>query len=317
MVMIVKFDNEGLDQFSRSLFSSVVKRLDGKDDDNLIMAIGTTGTGKSSLMSWAYEYYMKGVNEFYDTDLVMDVDKVGLNDQDHAKALKKAKDDSFDKFCAHDEANISRRDHAKTYNKDIMKLYFQIRGLRMFHWWNNPSINIIDKEFIETRLKGLIFIYTKSVKKPRLFYYFTKKQLLDIYEKHKKLSHKILLDAGSKNAFYRGWFKKYPSNAFWNGYMLKKDSKMSGAVEEFFAKYGNSDVEVYKYNQVAEKLRVTRRTIEKNIKKGFEAGRLVPDEHFIYNGSGVKLLNDNGVEVLRDILMENNDRSYLHKKATS
>lgn len=194
------------------------------DDDFLLFCTGPKGTGKSSLCLHFYEAFdPEGC----------DVRYIGLNKSDHAAALKLAKEKKEKRFCGYDEASINKRGHGTKYNRDLINLMFEIRGLNIFHFWSYPSVDIIDKPFIEEIIKGLIYINDKSQDRPRLYYFFTKKALLEIWEKEKKLTHNILDKYKKKKAYYRGWFRPYKGK-MWESYQELKKQKMFSAVEQFW-----------------------------------------------------------------------------------
>ena len=198
---VIKLDRTRKTDFALEKIAKKVKKtIKKKNDDHLLMIAGTTGTGKTTL-SFHYLKYFLGEEP--------EIKYIGLNEKDYATALSAAKAKKEDRYCVYDEANVSKRDHAKTYNKDLIKMFFSIRGLNMLHIWSNPSVDMIDKPFIEERIKGLILITNKS--SPRNYLYFTKKSLIKIFTKHKKLTHDVL----KKNkdlAWYKGFFFDYEGN---------------------------------------------------------------------------------------------------------
>ena len=218
----------GFDSVFLRIIDDTYGKLNVGEDDFLLLCCGTPGTGKSMLMLHALDHYLKEKGS---------MDYVGLDKEDFAKALRNTKDQPLPRFCANDEANISKRDSLAKYNKELIDLYLSIRGLRIFHWWNNPSLDILDKHFIEERIKGVIFIATKETKRPRVYYYFRKKDLLKMWEKYGNLKLNLLKKVKKQYAYYKGWFKDYngPLKA---AYMLKKNKRMDVKVDGFFDKYG-------------------------------------------------------------------------------
>lgn len=204
-----------------------------KDDDFLILCAGDTGTGKSMLMMHALDFFMKDHKS---------VDYVGLTKGSFASGFKKVQDVPIGfKFLGNDEANISKREALSKYNKDLLDLYYSCRGLNIFHWWNNPSVDIIDKPFIKDRVKGFILITTKDKHRPRIYYYFTKNALVKIYEKYKNLDIKTIKKVRGKYALYKGWFKDYQGDLRMD-YLNKKNPRMIEKVDDFFGKYGDKPV---------------------------------------------------------------------------
>lgn len=287
MIRALYDKNREFDAVLERMVGVIGSSLDDKDDDALIFCTGTTGTGKSSLMLHAYEAFdPDGCN----------IDQIGLNEKDHAVALKSAKDKDSLRFCGYDEANVSKRDHAKTYNKDLIKLYFQIRGLQIFHWWNNPSVDMIDKPFIQERMKGLIFIFTKDTKRPRLYYYFTKSQLLELWAKHSKLTHRILKSNANKYSLYRGWFRAYKGK-LWQPYLEKKEDKMEFAVDDFFEKYGK---ETLTKADAARKLDYNTDYFYTKFKKLVEGKDLLEGIHYIKTATKERITKE-GIQRLKEL----------------
>ena len=124
------------------MISAAVKRI-SKDDDFLLMCVGETGSGKSVLTLHGYE--------LVDPENCS-IDFISFCPEDHAKGMKDLMQKKEGvRFIANDEANIQKRNSSTKYNKDLIDLYFSIRGLNFFHWWNNPSLDIIDKVFIREK----------------------------------------------------------------------------------------------------------------------------------------------------------------------
>ena len=146
-MIVAPYDaNRKYDIIFENIINDISQALLEKEDDFLLLCCGSPGTGKSRLMLWGLELCLReNANVKY----------LGLNRADFADSLNNAKKSVLPRFCSNDEANISKRDSNSTYNKDVIDLYFSIRGLQIFHWWNNPSLDIIDKKFIEDIKKDL------------------------------------------------------------------------------------------------------------------------------------------------------------------
>lgn len=255
------------------IIESIVKKgitsiLADKDDDFLMIAVGSTGTGKSMLMLHLFE--------LFDSENC-GVDYIGLDRGDFANALYKAKNKPNLRFCGNDEANISKRDSLTKYNKDTIDLYYSIRGLNIFHWWSNPSLDIIDKEFIEERIKGVIYIFTKSINKPRLYYHFTKKSLLKIWDKEKNLRLRTLKKYAKTAAYHRGWFRNYSGKLF-GPYDKMKTARMGDKVDLFRDTYGTVD-NYYTPTQLADKLGVHYQTLKRYKNLILEKNLLTDEEY--------------------------------------
>lgn len=274
-----------------------------KDDDGFLVACGDTGTGKTSLMFHAYELYdPEGAT----------VDQVALTRKDFAGSLKTAKHQPKGRrFCGNDEANVNKRDSLTKFNKAVVDLYFSIRGLGILHWWNNPSIEYLDKVFIEERIKGVFFIFTKDKKRPRLYYYFRKVDLLGLLEKAGDLKPRTLKKYAAKYAYYRGWFLPY-AGRLWADYLVKKQLRMEDKVESFFAEYGGDLVSRPEY---AQSKGVATDTVYGWEKKALEAG-LDPSQ-VVRNGGDRVYYTQEACRFMDDLQTTNKKRKRAFKMGTS
>lgn len=259
-----------------------------KDDDFLLFIFGDTGTGKSSLNLHIYEVF----------DNKASIEYVGINRSSHAISLQKAKNKKGKRFCSNDEADISRRNHSDQYNKDLLELYNQIRGLNILHTWCNPSADMIDRPFIKERIKGFIYIFTKDVNpKPRLYYYFTKKGMLKLFDKTKgDLSFQKVRKHSKEFAAWRGWFHDY-SGPLWEAYQNKKSEKMDVVVENFAARYGNEDF--VSMTMAGKIIGVTQTTVKKYGRDLINSKKLKEGIDYVEDGVGRYRFSSLGIQKLR------------------
>lgn len=244
----------------------IVRGLQQKDDDFLLMIVGTTGTGKSNLLMMIYDLYADM------TGTTPSISQIALNSEDFANAWGCVLTDQ-QKFVGFDEANVNRREWASQFNRDMMKLYWGNRGLKVFNGWCNPSLEWIDRPFIEERIKGVIFIHTKG-ERYRKYWYFTKKALLQMLEKYQNLKHHTLLKHGAKYALYEGWFTKYNGQLV-KDYALKKQDKMKDLVGEFVEKYNKG--ETLSMAAAGRKLGISNRSMTKYVAEAIEC-KLLDDD---------------------------------------
>jgi len=281
------------DIYFQRFIKTVKKRIEKNNDDFTLLVVGETGTGKSNIM-------LEGM-EIYNPDL--DMSFVGLDPNDHAASLKNAKDYKGSRFCAMDEANISKRDAVTKYNKRLISVFLAIRGLNIFHWWNNPSLDIIDKFFIQEKINAVMFIFTKG-SPLRYYYLFDKKAILNIYEKNKGKLTLRALTKYKELALYMGWFRKYEGNLL-PAYMEKKSARMDVKVNEFFDEF--ADDEKMTNIDVSKKLDLSRTGVYRRIKKFQENGDWIEGEDCLTTASKTYVL-PKGLEKL-DI------NNFLSKKA--
>lgn len=287
MILLPYDKNRKYDIGLSKVLHSVTNVLDNKDDDFLILCTGDTGTGKTTLMFHAYEEYAGIAN--------VSVEQVALTRQDFASALKYTTEHKLHRFVGYDEANISKRDALTKWNKAIIDLYYSIRGLKIFHWWNNPSLDMIDKPFIEERVKGVIFIFTKDVKRPRLYLYFTKNGILNLLEKHGNLKHRTLKKYGEKYAWYRGWFKAY-NGVLLESYKSKKQDRMEQKVDDFYKEFALDNNATL--HGIARSIGISENTAKKYYLLGVETKQLKEGEDFILNGMNKPRFTTKGRENL-------------------
>lgn len=264
------------------------------DDDWLMLCVGSVGTGKSRLMLSCYEYFdPEGC----------DISYVGINREDHAKALKKASDKPKRRFCGYDELNISRRNVNEEYARDLLQAFNEIRGKNMFHWWNNPTLQLIDRIFIQERIRGLVFIYTKEKNRPRRYFYFRRKELLRVYDDYKgNLSQDTLRKAGRKGyAWFQGWFRDYDGRML-DEYMSLKAQKMDDTIENFAEKWGSGAK--FTYAEAARKLGVSADTVKNKIMVFSRDGRLSDGRDYVRDGLGRYRLTKDGLNELISLMIE-------------
>lgn len=270
------------------IIKGISKTLIRKDDDYVMLYAGATGSGKSNLMLWGYELFdPEGCDHSF----------IGLDRQTHAVALKNAADKKQPRFCADDEANVSKRDAMTKYNRQRIDLYLAIRGLNIFHAWCNPSVEMLDKAFIEERIKGMVYVLTKDVDRPRVYYYFTKKGILKMLEDCGNLKQKTIKDNGEKYAYYKGWFRKYEGNLL-KPYLAKKEDRMSTKVTEFFEEYGEAWMNA---STIAKKLKVTPMTIKNRHDVLIKENLIFLDDHYRINETTQYIeWNEAGFDIIRD-----------------
>jgi len=223
MIKAAPYRKAQYDEWLERSINSVDDHITKKDDDFFFLIIGETGSGKSNLGLHIIEQYLKKDAS---------VDYIGLNKSSIAEAFKKATDKPRPRCVFLDEANVSKREALSKFNKEMIDLYAAIRGLNMLHLWCNPSLDMIDKPFIEERIKGIFYCCTKG-KTARYYYYFRTAEILQILNKYGNLKLPLIRKIRRKYAYYRGWFKKYDGFLL-DDYLNKKTVRMTEKVEEFF-----------------------------------------------------------------------------------
>src|SRR6056297_403636 len=292
-------DDGGIDPILRESFIPALKKhIKEKDDDYLLLAIGDTGTGKSTLFLHVLEKYL---GEKSSENLI------GLDKQQIADAFKRVSLMDHPRAWVCDEANFSKRDSMSKFNKDLIDLYMSVRGLNILHLWCNPSLEMIDKYFVEEKIKGIFFCPSK-IKGRRPYYYIEKKQLLQIIKKYKKISLDILSKVKKKYAKWKGWYCDY--NGFLKKrYLEKKNNRMVDKISKFHQIYGTSKWHTTTF--VADKLNVKTSTINKYIRLLTRQKKLEEGIHY-KKDKGRNYVHDDGFKIMQ----EHRERAY-RKKVTA
>lgn len=268
------------------------------EDDWLILIIGATGTGKSNLALHMMDLYLKEKGH---------IDLIGLNRESIALATKKAKDMPFPRMAVFDEANISKRDSLTKFNKDMIDLFLAVRGLQIFWVWCNPSLDYLDKQFINERIQGFYYIPQKT-KKARPYYYFPKKNIIRILEKHGHLKESLLHKMRKKYAYYRGWFKPYEGHLL-KEYLEKKEFRMDEKVEEFFANYGKGSSKDYLTKKsILDYLGCTSDTFKKYEKELIDNGMIIENENMIIHPTGKRSYKNTLLDDFEKIVVRNKSK---------
>jgi len=222
------------DQGLSKLTSHFAKTIEQGNDDALVIITGAVGTGKSNL----------GLHIISQYNHKPDIQQVALTRKQFAQAHenlnKQYRAQTPRRFIFYDEADLTSRNSMTEWNRDVLHLYNTNRILGGLHLWCNPSIEYLDKFFVQERIRGVFFVYTKDVNRPRKYYFFTKKAILEMLEANKKLTHGSLKKYAKKYAYYRGWFKEYKGPLL-QSYMTHKAESASEISSSFYEKYIQGD----------------------------------------------------------------------------
>lgn len=266
----------GFDPLLKKMIGDIGNHITNLDDDWLWVAFGDTGTGKSALMLHILQEYLGDRAE---------IGLVGFNRESTAEALHHCDKMDMPRGWINDEANISKRDSATKFNKSIIDLYFTIRGRQMLHLWCNPSLDMLDKVFIEERIKGVFFCPSKEPK-VRVYYYFRKRDILNIFEKYKSLKLPLIKKVCKKYAYIKGWYRKYDGRLF-TAYLRKKDERMSEKIQEFRDMWGEQAGGLTP-THVAESIGVVYGTVKNYIREMIKEGKLIKDKDYVESLTGKK-----------------------------
>lgn len=288
-MFVARYDPVGdRDKVTDEILPALVRRLrdsaSKNNDDVMIMAFGLTGSGKSTLMLHGYEAYTPYPS----------VEHIALNPTDFARVLNKLGERPVDRFAGFDEADVSRRAWMTSFNQDVIGVYFAIRGLGGFHWWNNPSIDYLDKQLVAERIKFVFFCWDKAGS-PRRYWCFSRQRFLALINKYGDAKVETVRKHGARFAEYEGWFKPY-RGALLRAYEELKDSRMEERLVDFAEKYGAG--RTHSVVQAAALVGVSDHTLKKALLQGAAEGRFVRAKHYVTKGSRY-LLTEEGVEALK------------------
>lgn len=292
--------NADYDEYFEKLIDVVEERRKN-DDDTLLFITGLTGSGKTNILFHAYERYDK-------KNISMDF--IGLKRENFADALKRAKNYKGKRFVGYDEGNVNKRDSLTKWNKSLIDLLFAIRGLKIFQIWCNPSVNMLDKELVREKINGLIFVATKSIDKPRIYYYFTKEQVLEMLDKYNNLSIDLLKDKGKQYCSYIGWFKKYKGNLY-NEYLKIKENRMESKIDEFHEQWGSKDgsMNYLTIGDIAEATKISTSTIRNRQPQLIKEGKLIEGQDFIISPAGHRLYKESAINIFIQEVKERADKT--------
>ena len=276
------------DDLLPKIIKSVKERIEGGEDDAIVVCFGTAGTGKTTLMFWSYVLYAENPM----------LSRIALTRKDFANALNTLTEPSPDRFVGYDEGNVSKREAMTKWNREIIDLYFSIRGKGALHWWNNPSLDYLERTFIEERVKFVIHCFSKSrtVRKYRLF---TKDSVLRMLQKEGDLKTWTDKKKGEKYAVYEGWFKAYKGD-LWKEYLAKKEDRMNEKITEFNSRWGVGAT--HTLTTAASLIGCTTETFKKAAGWGTTTGKLLEGQDYILKGNRI-VYTDKGVEKCREIVL--------------
>lgn len=275
-------------------------KLTKKDDDFILVIVGTTGTGKSNLGLWTYE---EVISPEFQT-----IAQVALTPSDMGKAIKNASETKRgERYAQYDEGKLNRREWQSEWSKELLSLYHDIRGENIFHTWCTAYPELLDQVFVKERVGALAFIYTKDDDRPRLFLLFTKNDLLRFIDQNKKISTDLLKKYGKSHASMQSWFTEY-KGALKATYLEKKEERMKESINKFYDRW--SAQESYTTKDVMQELGVKdKKTIAVWIP---EAGlELEKDYSILPNGSAKFFVS--GKEKLKSYLTERTMKRMINR----
>lgn len=285
---IAPLNNSPYDDHFRKVIS-IAQQSTESDDDCLLICAGDTGSGKTRLLLHAYELY---------AGTEADSNQIALSRHRFARALKNTYQ-LRKKFLGYDEANITSREAITRWNRELIDIYMNIRGLNIFHWWNNPSLQLLDKPFIEERVKGIFFITTKHRDKPRSYYFFTQAGFLRMLETHGNVKHNTIRRYGRRYATYMGWFRDYKGPLL-SIYQQQKIDHMKEKVSRFVLEFGGEETRTV--NHLSVEIGHSHTTVKKAIDYLINNKEFLENEHYHRTPSGRLRIHPEAKDLLQETL---------------
>jgi len=286
---IFPYTKEPYDNGLKMMLDNIKQHIETLNDDKQLLITGDPGSGKSSLGLQIQDYYQGELAS---------IRFWGFTRGSYAEALYQAAHAPKPRFCCFDEANVSKRDSLSQFNKDLITLFMSVRGANIFHIWNNPSVDILDKQFIRERIHAIILVRGKWNDRPRHYYYFKVENILKILEKYKKIDIKVLGKVRKKYAAYRGWFRNYNGKLL-PEYMKHKENRIMEVIDQFREKYANDTAELPTRAEAARKLGCSMDSIKRHAARLTAKGLLEEGKHYIMTAVGKQKFTEAGLELMK------------------
>jgi hypothetical protein len=241
-----------------------------QDDDCVILVAGQVDSGKSTLSHHIHTLWTMGAP---------DIENVALDKQSFAKSIHTSmtKDALSDRVCHYDEADVSKRDALTKFNKRVIHMYDAIRGKNGLHLWCNPSVEWIDKKFVQERVKCLIYTF----RKPRGKYLLIlRKKLYLMVQEYKSVNQHVIERYGKNCAAIHNnsFFKQYPNNAFLKSYKELKESRQDHILSLFRKDFFEGVDEPQTLSSVARMFKMSWPTLQKYADMSLREGVFTEDE---------------------------------------
>lgn len=220
------------DEYLPKVILAAREDIKENNDDRLFICVGPTGVGKSMLAFHILDNYTQG-----DVHL----DYLAASRESFAVAIKKLKD-KFEQGNKglplwFDEADSDNLEQNAKWNKRLFSLYMKIRFLNGFHIWCWPSLKAVDRRFVEERVNGIFFCYTKEQNKPRSYAFFPKQSILRMIDNKLPLNYYNLRKQKEKYAAWIGKYRDYTGKLKEEYLKIKHDGGFD-AVDDFFNDFG-------------------------------------------------------------------------------
>jgi len=278
---------EGLDAKAKAVLYVDKREVSLKDDDAFHIISGRTNSGKSNLGHHIHDLWTCGRPSMR---------RVSLDKQEFpTKSANALREVEIPLRVSHyDEANVSRRAAMGRFNKDLLTYYFSIRGKRGLHLWCNPSLEVLDRPFIEERVNGVWYVF----KKPKGKYMFIPREgLLKMLDDGHNLKQKTFEKVGFKYALIKnGRFDKYPQNEFKEEYDKAKDERGDFMLD--WLKMNHDGNAGKSENKAAETLGISQNTFRKYVSIMQEKGLLDKEKYrglsgaFHFDGDTIKQIGE-------------------------
>lgn len=284
-----------VDEYFNKIVDIARKKI-ASDDDYRGLIVGDTGTGKS-------HFDLHFVTAFMQEP---DIRAFGLNEESYAQAVKWAYEARREGqpfvACVYDEANIYSTEVMKEFNREIMRLMGEIRGLNILHLWSMPNPGRIQQDFIDETFDFIVYIYTKDNDRPRMYAFFDRAAIDKLRRKEgsktakARLTLDLLRRVHKKYASFLGCFCEY-QGPLREAYDKLKESKMGDRVADFYERFG---ADGFIQQDIARAEGVGHMTAHNWTKGAITEGVIIEGVDFSVNGAGTKRFTQEGFIKIRN-----------------
>jgi hypothetical protein len=220
-----------VDDMLPKIILSMKKSMELNNDDSLVMISGLTGVGKSTLEQHIMTIYCEKPDP---ADICITRKSFA---QRQLVATKRGLNKEKDVVLAYDEAGVTGKNHGQSFIKDIQDLYMINRAAGILHLWCWPNFKGITRSFIDERIRGVFFCFTKSANRPRKYVFYTKDGIMSMLDKGIELTTHNLKTNRHKYGYYIGCFTKY-AGVLTEGYAQNKKESIIQMSQDFASKHG-------------------------------------------------------------------------------
>lgn len=285
---------EAVDNASKEIIKTIHDRIVNNGDDAVLIYVGETGSGKSTLCQHHIDIFLSLSGETRNNDYVSftpaefwrSVGKINKRWAERMDAVKAAggkfSDIKRGDFYIHaDEMNNTRR---TALNKETIMLgewYNRNRLIGILSFWCFPALQILDRNLLGERVNGIFLVVKGSESNNgRVYYFFPKAALDKLLEENDTVTTALLKKSKDKYAQFMGRFKVFPNNELQEQYLWLKADSLKDYTTEVVSIGEPDDNKIVKddsktMGEFAKELNASRPFIVKSMLKLKDEGLLV------------------------------------------